>query len=70
MPRLVVLIIQNLVMGALIGLVGAGWLLVGGTLAGHWHLNAQGYLAVAMVVYSMASTFGLGFLATALMLWD
>ncbi|SDA96554.1 hypothetical protein SAMN02927914_05671 [Mesorhizobium qingshengii] len=68
MPRLVVFIIRNLLMGALIGLAVACWLAVDGTLTDHWDSSDKGYLAVAMVAYSMASTFGLGFLATALLL--
>lgn len=68
MPRLAVFIIRNLLMGALIGLAVACWLVVDGTLADHWDPSDKGYLAVAMVAYSMASTFSLGFLATALLL--
>jgi len=68
MPRLVVFVMRNLLTGALIGLAVAGWLVVDGPLAGHWYSSDKGYLAVAMVAYSMASTFSLGFLATALLL--
>lgn len=50
----------------MIGLAVAGWLIADGSIADHSSDNS--YLAIVMVAYSMASTFGLGFLATALLL--
>lgn len=67
MPQLAVFLIKNLAVGALIGLAVACWLLATGTIGGHLRSGIDVYLAVGMVAYSMASTFALGFLATALL---
>jgi hypothetical protein len=67
MPQLVVFLIKNLAVGALIGLAVAGCLLASGAIGEHLRSGSEAYLAIGMVAYSMASTFALGFLATALL---
>lgn len=68
MPQLVVFMIKNLATGAMIGLFVAGWLIAYGSIADLLPSGDDSYLAIGIVAYSMASTFGLGFLATALLL--
>ena len=66
MPQLVVFLIKNFATGGVLGLAVAGWLVVNGTIGSHLQSSSDAYLATAMLAYSMASTFGIGFLATAL----
>jgi hypothetical protein len=63
MPRLIAFLLKNLTIGALIGLAVASVLLKTGAVG----LHSRDYLAAAMVVYAMASTFAIGFLSTALL---
>lgn len=67
MPPLVLFMVKNLAMGAIIGLTVACWLVTFGTVGSHLSSDSGDYLAVGMIAYSMASCFGMGFLATALM---
>ncbi|TGQ77170.1 MULTISPECIES: hypothetical protein [unclassified Mesorhizobium] len=67
MPPLVLFVIKNLAAGAIIGLTVAGWLVAFGAIGSHIPAGSGAYLAVGMIAYSMASCFGMGFLATALM---
>lgn len=67
MPHLVLFVIRNLAVGAAIGLAVACWLMASGTLGSHIPPGSGAYLAFGMIAYSMASCFGMGFLATALM---
>ena len=67
MPHLVLFMIRNLATGAAIGLAVACWLMISGPLGSHIPSGNGAYLTVGMIFYSMASCFGMGFLATALM---
>ncbi|MDX8460538.1 hypothetical protein [Mesorhizobium humile] len=67
MPSLVLFVIKNIAIGAIIGLIVACWLVAFGTVGSHISSGNGGYVAVGMIAYSMASSFGMGFLATALM---
>lgn len=67
MPSLVLFVVKNLAIGAIIGLTVACWLVAFGTVGSHLSSGRGDYLAVVMIAYSMASCFGMGFLATALM---
>ncbi|WP_112097943.1 hypothetical protein [Mesorhizobium hawassense] len=67
MPPLVHFVIKNFGMGAVIGLTVACWLVAFGAVGSHIPSGSGAYLAVGMIAYSMASCFGMGFLATALM---
>ncbi|RWA70980.1 MAG: hypothetical protein E5X49_15615 [Mesorhizobium sp.] len=67
MPPLLLFVIKNLAMGAIIGLAVACWLVAFGTVGSHIPSGIGAYLPVGMIAYSMASCFGMGFLATALM---
>ncbi|WP_292580625.1 hypothetical protein, partial [Mesorhizobium sp.] len=67
MPLLVIFVIRNVAIGAAIGLAVACWLVAFGTVGSHILTGSGGYVAVGMLAYSMASSFGMGFLATALM---
>ncbi|WP_208866545.1 hypothetical protein, partial [Mesorhizobium sanjuanii] len=60
MPQLVVFVIKNLATGAMIGLFVAGWLVAFGSFADLLPSGDDSYLAIGIVAYSMASTFGLG----------
>ncbi|RWC26650.1 hypothetical protein [Mesorhizobium sp.] len=67
MPSLVLFVIKNLATGAIIGLAVAYWLVTFGAVGSNIPSGSGAYLAVGMIAYSMASCFGMGFLATALM---
>ncbi|CDX31202.1 conserved hypothetical protein [Mesorhizobium sp. ORS 3359] len=67
MPPLVLFVVKNLAIGGIIGLAVACWLLAFGTLGSHLSSGGGDYVAAGMIAYSMASCFGMGFLATALM---
>ncbi|MDX8449480.1 hypothetical protein [Mesorhizobium captivum] len=67
MPPLMLFVIKNFATGAIIGLTAACWLVAFGPIGSHISSDSNGYLAVAMIAYAMASCFGMGFLATALM---
>ncbi|RWB75447.1 MAG: hypothetical protein EOQ50_14290 [Mesorhizobium sp.] len=67
MPLLVLFVIKNVAIGAVIGLAVACWLVASGTVGSHLSSGSGGYVAIGMIAYSMASSFGMGFLATALM---
>ncbi|MDX8481522.1 hypothetical protein RFN28_24110 [Mesorhizobium sp. VK24D] len=70
MPPPLIFVIKNFAMGAIIGLMAACWLVAFGTVGSHIPSGSNGYLAIGMIAYSMASCFGMGFLATALMLLE
>ena len=72
MPPLIAFIVKNLALGAVFGVGATGWMIlsrqpvVGSLLAS----GNDPILPVLMLIFSMASTFGLGFLATALLFLD
>ncbi len=69
MPPLIAFVLKNFVIGAVLGLAAAGALVWGGSHPlGGMLGNGEPAVALVLLAVGVASTFGLGYLATALVL--